>query len=192
MEANADRQCGTEGDFLKFGWNSGRQLMLGAVGTEATEGHFNIADREAITLVLREREIAARDNVANGPATLAEQMLMALNRVGIVTLGSRIEHDLTDLAKFTKLIEGVVDGRAADFRQTGCGAIVDLLRGEMHMLAFQHLCNHPALSGELQSAQAQTLEKRGGLRFFGLVSPAHQDASKDGWLDKIVTGMKGC
>jgi hypothetical protein len=38
--------------------------------------------------------------VPNGATTLADQMLVALHGVRVVTLGPHIERDLTDLAEF--------------------------------------------------------------------------------------------
>jgi hypothetical protein len=64
----------------------------------------------------------------------------------------------------------------ANFEQPGCNAIVDPLDGQMHVLAFQRLCNYPVRSSK--SALAQPLKERSRFRLFGLLASPLDDSNE--------------
>jgi hypothetical protein len=139
------------------------------------EDHLNVADHEAVSLVLRQRKITERRYVADRPATIADQMLMALSGVGIVTPRPRVEPDFTDLAERVQLVERVVDGGAAYLGQACDRALKYLIGGEMHMRPLQRLRDHPALRRQTQAAAPQSVQQRRGTYRFNFLRPS-QDA----------------
>jgi hypothetical protein len=148
-------------------------LMLQTDRTDASEGHVNIADRKAMSLILQQRKLAARDHVANRTATIADQMLMPFDRVGVITFRACIKRDFAYLTKFVKVVQSVVDGCAADLRKPCCGTLVYLFCGQMYVLTLQRLHNDSALRGKTQTSTSQPLKQWSGTLWFGEVALSH-------------------
>lgn len=59
--------------------------------------------------------------------------------IGAIAHGPAVDADPTHLAQLHQLAEGVVDGGAADLGEDGRRPSVDLIGGEVHVLALEHL-----------------------------------------------------
>src|SRR5581483_958644 len=132
-----------------------------AIGARAAEDDIHPRDREAVALGARQRDLAPCRHVAHHPASLAYQVLMRADGVGIVAARAVIERDLAHLAHRAELVERVVDGGAADFRKQRHGALEHLLGGQMNVLAFERLGDGAPLRGHPDSAAAEPFEEGG-------------------------------
>src|SRR3979411_1279940 len=72
-------------------------------------------------------------------------MLVPGGAIGVVTLRSRTGRQRDPLAPADQLVEVVVDGGQTDFGQPFHSQSVNLVRREMHMLAFEYLGDDPTL-----------------------------------------------
>jgi hypothetical protein len=86
---------------------------------------------------------------------IPNQMLMVLPCVGVVAARTLPDIDFQHFARVAQLVERIVNTGAAQFRQARARTIVDLIGGEMNMLASHRLGNSAPLCGETPSAAPQ-------------------------------------
>jgi hypothetical protein len=152
-----------------------RQAQTRTRRAKAAKGNFQILHAEAMTLCRRQSYPTLGNHVLDRTAAVADEMLMTLDRIGIVALRPGIQRDLTDLAQRVKLVKRVVHGGAADLGQALDRSFKHLLGGKMHVFPLQHLRNHPALRCQTQAAVSQPLQKGSGTQRCYLMLPAHCD-----------------
>lgn len=139
----------------------GHRELPGALRAQSPIGHLDIGHPEAEPFGGRQRRqrVAFGVHVPDGSAAGADQVLVRMVRVRVVTLGASVGGHLDHLAERDELTEGVVDGGTGDLRQPGGGAREHLVRGEMDVFAVEHLGDHPALSGHPPATSAEPFEQ---------------------------------
>jgi hypothetical protein len=135
-----------------------------ACAAQAVIDDLHSGHPEAVTLPCLDvpEEVAAGLDVEEEATAVAQEVLVGRVGVGVVaTSAAAAAAHLDHLAELDELVERVVDGRAADLGEAIRGALMNLVRGEVDVLASEHLGNDPALGGEPDAAGSQAVEEIG-------------------------------
>lgn len=105
--------------------------------------------------------VNAVGDVGDPAAAVADQVMVDRGHVRVVPPGPSVEVQLPHLTEVGQLLERAVHRGPADLGQKDHGLLVDLVGGEVDVLALEHLGHDPALGGQSVAALAQPLEEGG-------------------------------
>ena len=92
--------------------------------------------------------------------TITHEVVMMGVDVGVVAHRASVEVELEDLAHLGQLVQCAVDGGPADLGQGDESSLVDLVGGEVEVVALEHLGDHTSLRGESEAACTQSFDER--------------------------------